>query len=130
MRQNGSMVADRQGKASPYAMQKLQARGNFFVQPQSPVYEGQVVGVTGKPGDLDINITLEKHMTNMRSATADVLETLTPPIQMSLEESLDFANDDECVEVTPESIRVRKIILSRDAWYKWHAQQRRQSKQK
>ena len=63
----------------------------------------------------------------MRSATADVLETLTPPIQMSLEESLDFANDDECVEVTPESIRVRKIILSRDAWYKWHAQQRRQS---
>ena len=130
VRQNGSMVADRQGKASPYAMQKLQARGNFFVQPQSPVYEGQVVGVTGKPGDLDINITLEKHMTNMRSATADVLETLTPPIQMSLEESLDFANDDECVEVTPESIRVRKIILSRDAWYKWHAQQRRQSKQK
>ncbi len=129
VRQNGSMVADRQGKASPYAMQKLQARGNFFVQPQSPVYEGQVVGVTGKPGDLDINITLEKHMTNMRSATADVLETLTPPIQMSLEESLDFANDDECVEVTPESIRVRKIILSRDAWYKWHAQQRRQSKQ-
>jgi GTP-binding protein len=106
-------------------MQKLQARGNFFVQPQAPVYEGQVVGVTNKPGDLDINVTLEKHMTNMRSATADVLETLTPPINMSLEESLDFANEDECVEVTPESIRVRKIILDRDQWYKWYSKQRR-----
>ena len=93
-------------------MQRLQARGNFFVEPQSPVYEGQVVGVNNKPDELDVNITLAKHMTNMRSSTADVLETLTPPIKMSLEESLDFANEDECVEVTPESIRVRKIILS------------------
>ena len=130
LRQNGSMVSDRQGKASPYAMQRLQARGNFFVEPQSPVYEGQVVGVCAKPGDMDINVTLEKHMTNMRSSTADVLETLTPPIQMSLEESLDFANDDECVEVTPESVRVRKIILDREQWYKWNAQQRRQAKNK
>ncbi|MDD6460861.1 MAG: translational GTPase TypA, partial [Bifidobacteriaceae bacterium] len=128
VRQNGSMVCDRQGKASPYAMQRLQARGDFFVQPQSPVYEGQVVGVANKPGDMDVNITLEKHMTNMRSSTADVLETLTPPIQMSLEESLDFANDDECVEVTPESVRVRKIILDREAWYKWNAKQRRANK--
>lgn len=129
LRQNGSMVSDRQGKASPYAMQKLQARGNFFVEPQSPVYEGQIVGVANKPGDLDINITLEKHMTNMRSSTADVLETLTPPIRMSLEEALDFANDDECVEVTPEAIRVRKIILDREQWYKWNARQRRQNNQ-
>lgn len=128
LRQNGSMVSDRQGKASPYAMQRLQARGNFFVEPQSPVYEGQVVGVCAKPGDMDINITLEKHMTNMRSSTADVLETLTPPIKMSLEECLDFANEDECVEVTPEAVRVRKIILDREQWYKWNAQQRRQSK--
>ncbi|MCI1984230.1 MAG: translational GTPase TypA [Bifidobacteriaceae bacterium] len=126
-RQNGSMVADRAGKASPYAMQRLQARGSFFVQPQSPIYEGQIVGMANKPGDLDLNVTLEKHLTNMRSSTADVLETLTPPIQMSLEESLDFANDDECVEVTPESIRVRKIILDRDAWYKWNARNRRAS---
>ena len=111
-RQNGSMVCDRKGIATPYAMQRLQARGNFFVEPQSPVYEGQVVGVNNKPDELDVNITLAKHMTNMRSSTADVLETLTPPIKMSLEESLDFANEDECVEVTPESIRVRKIILS------------------
>ena len=128
LRQNGSMVSDRQGKASPYAMQRLQARGNFFVEPQSPVYEGQVVGVCAKPGDMDINITLEKHMTNMRSSTADVLETLTPPIKMSLEECLDFANEDECVEVTTEAVRVRKIILDREQWYKWNAQQRRQSK--
>lgn len=127
IRQNGSMVSDRQGTATPYAMQRLQARGNFFVQPQSTVYEGQIVGIGNKPGDLDVNVTLEKHMTNMRSATADILETLTPPIQMSLEESLDFANDDECVEVTPESVRVRKIILDRDAWYKWHARQHRAS---
>ena len=124
-RQNGSMVSDRQGTATPYAMQRLQARGNFFVEPQSQVYEGQVVGVNNKPEELDVNITLAKHMTNMRSATADVLETLTPPIKMSLEESLDFANEDECVEVTPESIRIRKIILNREDWYKWRAKQRR-----
>ena len=124
-RQNGSMVSDRQGTATPYAMQRLQARGNFFVEPQSPVYEGQVVGINNKPDELDVNITLAKHMTNMRSATADVLETLTPPIQLSLEEALDFANEDECVEVTPESIRVRKVLLSRDEWYKWRAKQRR-----
>lgn len=126
-RQNGSMVSDRQGVATPYAMQRLQARGNFFIDPQSPVYEGQIVGINNKPDDLDVNITLAKHMTNMRSATADVLETLTPPIKMSLEESLDFANEDECVEVTPESVRVRKIILGRDEWYKWRAKQRRQN---
>ena len=95
------------------------------MKPQSPVYEGQIVGVTNKPGDLDINVTLAKHMTNMRSATADVLETLTPPIEMSLEESLDFANEDECVEVTPQAVRIRKIILSRDLWRKWNAKQRR-----
>ncbi|WP_314686622.1 translational GTPase TypA [uncultured Bifidobacterium sp.] len=127
-RQNGSMVSDRAGIATPYAMQRLQARGSFFVQPQSPVYEGQVVGVNNKPDELDVNITLAKHMTNMRSSTADVLETLTPPIDMSLEECLDFANEDECVEVTPEGVRVRKIILSRDEWYKWRAKQRRQDK--
>mgnify|MGYP000337051595 CR=1 FL=1 len=126
-RQNGSMVSDRAGVATPYAMQRLQARGNFFVEPQSNVYEGQVVGINNKPDELDVNITLAKHMTNMRSSTADVLETLTPPIKMSLEESLDFANEDECVEVTPESIRVRKIILSREDWYKWRAKQRRQN---
>lgn len=127
-RLNGSMVCDRQGTASPYAMQKLQARGNFFVEPQSPVYEGQIVGINSKPGDLDVNVTLAKHMTNMRSSTADVLETLTPPIQMSLEESLDFANEDECVEVTPEAIRVRKIILDREQWYKWNARRLRKEK--
>ena len=126
-RQNGSMVSDRAGVATPYAMQRLQARGNFFVEPQSNVYEGQVVGINNKPDELDVNITLAKHMTNMRSSTADVLETLTPPIKMSLEESLDFANEDECVEVTPEAIRVRKIILSREDWYKWRAKQRRQN---
>ena len=122
------MVCDRQGTASPYAMQKLQARGNFFVEPQSPVYEGQIVGINSKPGDLDVNVTLAKHMTNMRSSTADVLETLTPPIQMSLEESLDFANEDECVEVTPEAIRIRKIILDREQWYKWNARRLRKEK--
>ncbi|KFI45547.1 GTP-binding protein [Bifidobacterium bohemicum] len=125
-RQNGSMVSDRAGTATPYAMQRLQARGSFFVKPQSNVYEGQVVGVNNKPDELDVNVTLAKHMTNMRSSTADVLETLTPPIVMSLEEALDFANEDECVEVTPEAIRVRKVILSRDEWYKWRAKQRRQ----
>ena len=127
-RQSGSMVSGTRGTATPYAMQHLQARGIFFVEPQSQVYEGQVVGIANKPNDLDVNITVAKHMTNMRSSTADVLETLTPPITLSLEEALDFAAEDECVEVTPEAIRVRKIILNREQWYKWRARQARETR--
>ena len=110
-RQNGSIVADRAGVVTPFAMMALQERMSFFVQPTEEVYEGMVVGENTRADDMDVNITKEKKLTNMRSSTADELERLTPPRQLSLEESLEFAREDECVEVTPEKVRIRKVIL-------------------
>ena len=110
-RQNGSIVADRAGVVTPFAMMALQERMSFFVQPTEEVYEGMVVGENTRADDMDVNITKEKKLTNMRSSTADALERLTPPRQLSLEESLEFAREDECVEVTPEKVRIRKVIL-------------------
>jgi GTP-binding protein len=110
-RQNGSIVADRAGVVTPFAMMALQERMSFFVQPTEEVYEGMVVGENTRADDMDVNITKEKKLTNMRSSTADELERLTPPRRLSLEESLEFARDDECVEVTPEKVRIRKVIL-------------------
>ncbi|MDR2508992.1 MAG: translational GTPase TypA [Candidatus Ancillula sp.] len=107
----GSLVADRAGSASPYAMIKLQERGKFFLDPTDEVYEGMVVGQNSRNEDMIVNVTKEKQLTNMRAASADVTETLTPPIHFTLEESLEFAADDECVEVTPEFVRIRKVIL-------------------
>jgi GTP-binding protein len=110
-RTTGSLVADRAGKVTPYAMINLQERGSFFVEPTSEVYEGQVVGENSRNEDMDVNITKEKKLTNMRSSTADTFENLVPPRRLTLEESLEFAADDECVEVTPESVRIRKVVL-------------------
>ncbi|MFT4220819.1 MAG: translational GTPase TypA [Microbacterium sp.] len=110
-RSSGSIVADRAGVATPFAMMALQERMSFFVQPTEEVYEGMVVGENTRADDMDVNITKEKKLTNMRSSTADELERLTPPRQLSLEESLEFARDDECVEVTPEKVRIRKVVL-------------------
>ncbi|MDZ8275593.1 translational GTPase TypA [Microbacterium aquimaris] len=110
-RQNGSIVADRAGVVTPFAMMALQERMSFFVQPTEEVYEGMVVGENTRSEDMDVNITKEKKLTNMRSSTADELEKLTPPRQLSLEECLEFAREDECVEVTPERVRIRKVIL-------------------
>lgn len=110
-RQSGSIVADRAGVVTPFAMIALQERMSFFVKPTEEVYEGMVVGENSRADDMDVNITKEKKLTNMRSATADSFESMTPPRQLSLEESLEFAGDDECVEVTPEIIRIRKVIL-------------------
>ena len=110
-RQNGSIVADRAGVVTPFAMMALQERMSFFVQTTEEVYEGMVVGENTRADDMDVNITKEKKLTNMRSSTADELERLTPPRQLSLEESLEFAREDECVEVTPEKVRIRKVIL-------------------
>ena len=110
-RLNGSIVADRAGVVTPYAMMQLQERMTFFVDPTDEVYEGMVVGENSRADDMDVNITKEKKLTNMRSSTADELEKLTPPRHLTLEESLEFARDDECVEVTPEKIRIRKVIL-------------------
>jgi GTP-binding protein len=110
-RTNGSMVADRAGVVTPFAMINLQERGSFFVPPTSEVYEGMIVGENSRADDMDVNITKEKKLTNMRAASSDSFENLTPPRILTLEESLEFAREDECVEVTPESIRIRKLIL-------------------
>ncbi|WP_206478681.1 translational GTPase TypA [Kocuria sp. KRD140] len=110
-RTNGSMIADRAGVVTPYAMINLQERGSFFVEPTSEVYEGMIVGENSRADDMDVNITKEKKLTNMRSSTADSFENLTPPRKLTLEESLEFAREDECVEVTPEAVRIRKVVL-------------------
>lgn len=110
-RTNGSLIADRAGVVTPYAMINLQERGTFFVEPTSEVYEGMIVGMNSRADDMEVNITKEKKLTNMRSSTADNFENLTPPKKLTLEESLEFAREDECVEVTPEAIRIRKVIL-------------------
>ncbi|MFQ4149230.1 translational GTPase TypA [Arthrobacter sp. LAPM80] len=110
-RNNGSIVADRTGVVTPFAMIKLQERMSFFVQPTSEVYEGMIVGENSRSDDMDVNITKEKQLTNMRAASSDTFENMTPPRNLTLEESLEFAREDECVEVTPEAIRIRKLIL-------------------
>ena len=110
-RVNGSIVADRAGVATPFAMIALQERMSFFVEPTQEVYEGMVVGENSRAEDMDVNITKEKQLTNMRSSTADTFEKLTPSRRLSLEECLEFAREDECVEVTPEVVRIRKVEL-------------------
>ncbi|MGW4352531.1 translational GTPase TypA [Nocardia sp. NPDC004582] len=111
-RHTGSLVSDRSGSVTPFAMIQLADRGQFFVEPGADTYEGHVVGINPRAEDLDINVTREKKLTNMRSATGDVLETLAKPLQLDLEGAMEFCTDDECVEVTPEIVRVRKVTLS------------------
>ncbi|OKL50243.1 translational GTPase TypA [Boudabousia marimammalium] len=127
-RLTGSLVADRAGQATPYAMTQLQERGSFIIPAGSEVYEGQVVGENPRGEDMDVNITREKKQTNMRSATAEQFENLIPPRKLTLEESLEFAADDECVEVTPDSVRIRKVILDAQERFKVAARERRANK--
>ncbi|WP_262848096.1 translational GTPase TypA [Mumia quercus] len=110
-RPTGSLVADRAGAASSYAMTSLQERGVMFVEPTTEVYEGMIVGENSRDDDMDVNITKEKKQTNVRSSTADNFEKLIPPKKLSLEQSLEFCREDECVEVTPTAVRIRKVIL-------------------
>jgi GTP-binding protein len=110
-RKTGSLVADRSGVATPFAMLALQERGSFFVEPTTEVYAGMVVGENSRADDMEVNITKEKKLTNMRAASADEFQSLTPPRKLSLEECLEFAREDECVEVTPEATRIRKVEL-------------------
>ena len=110
-RTTGSLVADRSGPVTANALIALQARGTFFVVPTQDVYEGMVVGENARNEDMDVNITKEKQLTNIRSSTSDNFEALTPPRKLTLEECLDFARDGECVEVTPDIIRIRKVEL-------------------
>ena len=110
-RPNGSLVADRTGQITAYALTQLADRGSFFVEPGTETYEGMVVGQNNRDEDMDINITKEKKLTNMRSATADATVTLAKARNLSLDEAMEFCGHDECVEVTPDAIRVRKTIL-------------------
>ena len=111
-RPTGSLVADRRGQATAFAISALQERGSLFVGPRTELYEGMVVGENSRDNDLDVNASKEKKLTNMRSATADELVRLIPPRPLSLEQALEFIREDECVEVTPKSIRLRKVELS------------------
>ncbi|MET7798003.1 translational GTPase TypA [Streptomyces decoyicus] len=110
-RHNGSLVADRSGSVTPFAMINLQERGVIFTEPGTEVYEGMIIGENSRSDDMDVNITKEKKLTNMRAASADTTENVVPPRKLSLEQSLEFCRDDECIEVTPETVRIRKVVL-------------------
>ncbi|CAL9549986.1 translational GTPase TypA [Streptomyces sp. enrichment culture] len=110
-RRSGSLVADRSGVATPFAMMNLQERGTIFIEPGTEVYEGMIIGENSRADDMDVNITKEKKLTNMRAASADTTENLVPPRKLSLEQSLEFCREDECIEVTPETVRIRKVNL-------------------
>jgi GTP-binding protein TypA/BipA len=112
-RPTGALVSDRRGRTAQFALMNLQERGTLFVGPGDEVYEGMIVGENARADDLDVNATREKHLTNMRSSTADVLVRLVPHRTLSLDQALEFLRDDECVEATPESVRLRKLVLDK-----------------
>ena len=112
-RPTGVLVADRRGNTASFALFGLQERGTLFVGPGEEVYEGMIVGENARPVDLDVNAVKEKHLTNMRSANADVLVRLVPKRELSLDQALEFLREDECVEVTPQSVRLRKVELDK-----------------
>ncbi|MFZ4519093.1 MAG: translational GTPase TypA [Microthrixaceae bacterium] len=110
-RDRGSVVADRMGKVTPYSIVAIQERATLFVGPTEEVYEGMIVGENSRGEDMDVNITREKQLTNMRAAGSDNTQKLTPPTRFSLEQALEFLAEDECVEVTPGAVRLRKVVL-------------------
>jgi GTP-binding protein len=122
-RQNGSLIADRQGTATEHALMTLQERGEMFIGPGIEVYNGMIIGLNARSDDMEINPTREKKLTNMRAASAEELVRLTPPRHLSLEQALEFIAEDECVEVTPDAVRLRKVELDPN-------QRRRQDKAK
>ncbi|MCE3275740.1 MAG: GTP-binding protein TypA/BipA [Propionibacteriaceae bacterium] len=124
-RLTGSLVADRSGQVTSYALFNLQERGSLFVAPGTDVYEGMIIGENARAEDMDVNPTREKKLSNVRSSTGDELERLVPPRLMSLEQALEFCRADECLEVTPEAVRMRKVVLSATA----RARARSRSKQ-
>ena len=111
-RSTGALVADRAGVATAYAIWNLQERGEIFIEPGAPVYEGMVIGENARANDMDVNVTKEKKQTNMRASTADEAVRLIPPRKLGLEQAIEFINDDELVEVTPANIRLRKRVLA------------------
>jgi GTP-binding protein len=114
-RPTGSLVADRRGSVAAFALFNLQERGTLFVAPGEEVYEGMIVGESARAADLDVNACKEKHLTNMRSSTADQLVRLIPKRELSLDQALEFLRSDECVEVTPNAVRLRKTVLDATA---------------
>jgi predicted membrane GTPase involved in stress response len=114
-RPTGALVADRLGQTASFALFGLQERGTLFVGPGEDVYEGMIVGENARPDDLDVNAVKEKHLTNIRSSTADVLVRLVPARRLSLDQALEFLREDECVEVTPDAVRLRKVELDKGA---------------
>jgi GTP-binding protein len=112
-RPTGALVADRRGIAAQFALMNLQERGTLFITPGEEIYEGMIVGENARLDDLDVNAAKEKHLTNIRSSTAEVLVRLVPHRQLSLDQALEFLREDECVEVTPKTIRLRKLILDK-----------------
>ncbi len=127
-RPTGSLVADRPGSVTGNACQSLQERGQLFVSPGTEVYEGMIVGENSRADDMDVNITKEKQQTNIRSATSDNFEKLVPPRKLSLEQCLEFCREDECVEVTPDSVRIRKVVLDQNERAKIASRARKASK--
>jgi GTP-binding protein len=111
-RPTGSLVADRRGPTTSFALFNLQERGTMFVGPGTEVYEGMIVGENSRADDMDVNATKEKKLTNMRSSTGDELVRLVPHRILSLEQALEFCREDECVEITPAAVRLRKVVLS------------------
>ena len=111
-RQSGSIVADRTGVTTPYAIKDLQERVSFFVEPGREVYEGMIVGENARADDMDVNVCREKKLTNMRASGSDSTITLIPARLLSLEQALEFINTEECVEVTPKTVRLRKVVLN------------------
>ncbi|MGE3961297.1 MAG: translational GTPase TypA [Dehalococcoidia bacterium] len=113
-RQNGALVADRRGPATSYAIMALQERSTLFVPPGTEVYEGMIVGENSRADDMDVNITREKKLNNMRDSTAEKTEKMTPPKTFSLEQALEMLREDECLEITPKSVRLRKVVLDQN----------------
>jgi GTP-binding protein len=114
-RPTGALVADRRGVTAAFALFGLQERGTLFVGPGEEVYEGMIVGENSRPDDLDVNAVKEKHLTNIRSSTSDVLVRLVPARKLSLDQALEFLREDEAVEVTPNAVRLRKVDLDKTA---------------
>jgi GTP-binding protein len=112
-RPSGSLVADRRGTSAQFALMNLQERGTLFIGPGEDVYEGMIVGENARADDLDVNAVKEKQLNNIRSSTSEVLVRLVPHRQLSLDQALEFLREDECVEVTPHTVRLRKVALDK-----------------
>ena len=128
VKRNGSMVADRRGATTTYALMALEQRGVLFIGPGIEVYEGMIVGENARSDEMNVNPTKEKKLTNVRSSTADELERLSPHLHLSLEQALEFIGEDECVEVTPHTVRLRKVVLDQATRGRQRSRERRDSR--